>query len=406
MLNSLNILPEYTGYFKLDETTMGVSTAAILIGGCLAPGCSSFLCDRMGRRPAIFWGSIIAAASMALQSAAQNIAIFIVARVSIGFGAALANIASGTYLSETFPSAWRSWGVSMLTVVTLATSSWDLAWAWRTPSITQAIFSILCIVLLPFIPESPRWLIHQGHHDAARLSVALVASNGDIADPKLDVSFWGMIIDPVTRRRLLIGASVGSFSAIAWNLIATFYLGTEFKTAGITDTVSQLKAVSDSPHSSVMKNIALNAWCFPCALVGTQVISRWGRKSIAAVTETLLIVCLLIIGVLSKVYADDPNNPSTGLVYANVAIVFLFQGIYSVAWTPLCTLYPPEIANFSIRAHTSYFWVETEGKTLEEIDTIFDTRIRQSLSNVEAAGERAATVNAGATEKLPHERMI
>ena len=54
----------------------------------------------------------------------------------------------------------------------------------------------------------------------------------------------------------------------------------------------------------------------------------------------------------------------------------------------------------------SYFWVETKGKTLEEIDTIFDTNTRQPLSNVEAAGERAATVNAGATEKLPHERDI
>lgn len=114
MLNGLNILPEYSGYFQLNETTMGVSTAAIFIGGCLAPCCSGFLCDRMGRRPIIFWGSVIAVASMALQSAAQDIAMFVIARVLIGFGATLGNIASGTYLSETFPSAWRSWGVSML----------------------------------------------------------------------------------------------------------------------------------------------------------------------------------------------------------------------------------------------------------------------------------------------------
>ena len=99
-----------------------------------------------------------------------------------------------------------------------------------------------------------------------------MASNGDIANPasntlyekivegskweysqKLDVSFWGMIKDPVARMRLLIGASAGSFAAIAGNLIATFYLGTELKTAGITDPVSQLKAVRDSLQSSVTK---------------------------------------------------------------------------------------------------------------------------------------------------------
>ncbi|KAF9775318.1 hypothetical protein IL306_006598 [Fusarium sp. DS 682] len=252
---------------------MGVSTAAIFIGGCLATPCSGIFCDRMGRRPAIFWGSVIAIASMALQSVAQNLSMFIVARILIGFGAAVANISSGAYLSETFPSIWRSWGVSMLNnfyyvgaliiaVVTLPTSSWDSTWAWRTPSLIQTVFSILCIAILPFIPESPRWLIHHGHHEAARLSVALVASNGDIEDPVTDVLYgkivqgstwessqkpneplWSMMKDEVARKRLLIGASTGTFSAISGNLIATFYLGTELETAGITDTKSQLKAV-------------------------------------------------------------------------------------------------------------------------------------------------------------------
>lgn len=31
--------------------------------------------------------------------------------------------------------------------------------------------------------------------------------------------------------------------------------------------------------------------------------------------------------------------------------MFLFQGFYSLAWTPLLFLYPPEILNYSIRAN-------------------------------------------------------
>ncbi|KAF5608647.1 uncharacterized protein FSUBG_4575 [Fusarium subglutinans] len=451
-------IDSYTEYFNLNETTMGVSSAAIFIGGCLAPACSGVFCDRMGRRPAIFWGSVIAIASMALQSVSQNLAMFIIARVLIGFGVALANISSGTYLSETFPSVWRSWGMSMLNnfyyvgaliiaVVTLYTSSRDSTWAWRTPSIVQAIFSVLAILILPFVPESPRWLTHYGHHEAARFSVALVASNGDIEDPvanilyekivqgstvleqstKSNMSFWGMIKDAAPRRRLLISASVGTFSAISGNIIATFYLGTELKTAGITDIRSQLKAT-----------IALNAWCFPCALVGTHVISQWGRKSTAAVTETFLVICLIIIGILSKVYVDDPADASKALIYANVAVMFLFQGIYSVAWTPLFTLYTPEIVNFSIRAYTVgtsqlalntssavfviimpiafknigwkvyiineswdvlvvvlilIFWVETKGKTLEEIDSVFDTKTRNGKMGGTTTAAQAAQLS-------------
>ncbi len=48
---------------------------------------------------------------------------------------------------------------------------------------------------------------------------------------------------PSARRRLLIGMSAGPFSCIVGNIIASYYLGPELDTAGITDTVAQLKAV-------------------------------------------------------------------------------------------------------------------------------------------------------------------
>ena len=50
-------------------------------------------------------------------------------------------------------------------------------------------------------------------------------------------------------------------------------------------------------------------------------------------------------------YADDPNNASNAVVYGDVAVMFLFQGFYSIAWTPLLYLYPPEVMNYSIRAN-------------------------------------------------------
>lgn len=50
-------------------------------------------------------------------------------------------------------------------------------------------------------------------------------------------------------------------------------------------------------------------------------------------------------------YAENPNSASQSVVYGDVAVMFLFQGFYSIAWTPLATLYPPEILNYSIRAN-------------------------------------------------------
>jgi hypothetical protein len=53
-----------------------------------------------------------------------------------------------------------------------------------------------------------------------------------------------MIRTPVARKRFLIGMSPGPFSCICGNIIASYYLGPELDTAGITSSIEQLKAVS------------------------------------------------------------------------------------------------------------------------------------------------------------------
>jgi hypothetical protein len=93
--------------------------------------------------------------------------------------------------------------------------------------------------------------------------VAQTNANGNVSDPVVVTIFkeitdtlkWEksecrtmspreIVRTPVARKRLLIGASAGPFSCIAGNIIASYYLGPELDTAGITNTNDQLKAVS------------------------------------------------------------------------------------------------------------------------------------------------------------------
>lgn len=114
MLNGLNILPSYTDYFHLNAATTGLNTASVYIGSSFGTVSSGLVADKFGRRPAILWGSIITLVGIILQTAAQNIAMFVVARIVLGFGAAISGTAGAVYLAETFPSRWRAWGVGML----------------------------------------------------------------------------------------------------------------------------------------------------------------------------------------------------------------------------------------------------------------------------------------------------
>ncbi|CAJ2509069.1 Uu.00g140950.m01.CDS01 [Anthostomella pinea] len=419
MLNGLNILPSYTDYFQLTAATTGLNTASVFLGATIGTLSSGIITDRLGRRPAIFWASVITLLGIVIQTAAQNIAI-------VG-----ALIAAG---------------------ITLGTGQWQSTWAWRLPSLIQGIFSVLCIFILPFVPESPRWLVHEGFFEYARISVAQTNSNSDLSDPVaitvykeiLDTLEWEkkegrtmspleIVKTPTARKRLLIGMSAGPFSCIAGNIIASYYLGAELATAGITDSTDQLKA-----------NVVLNVWCLACALGGTHLAARWGRKPTALTSQTLLIICLFVIGGLTKKYSDDPDNATQSLVYGDVAVMFLFQGFYSIAWTPLLYLYPPEIMNYSIRANglafsafmlnvlacvfvfimpiglenigwkmymvngswdvviavlIAVFWVETKGRTLEEIDAIFEGHKHSSVPDVEKVRLGQEKVDVAAIEQ-------
>ncbi|KAI0401908.1 putative hexose carrier protein [Xylaria palmicola] len=452
MLNGLNILPSYADYFHLTPAGVGLNTASVFVGGSLGTIVAGRFTDRYGRRLAIFWSAITTLLGVILQTAAQNVSMFVVARIILGFGRVISSIAAGVYLSETFPSRWRAWGVGLLNDlyyvgaliaagITLGTGKWSSTWAWRFPSLIQGVFSVLCIATLPFVPESPRWLVHQNRLNEALKTVAQTISNGDVNKPmaiavyqeivatlerekneETAMSFLDILKSPVSRKRLLIGVSPGPFSCIAGNIIASYYVGTELATAGVTDPTVQLQA-----------NVVLNVWCLACSLAGTHLVSKWGRKPTALVSQVLLFVALFIIGALTKAYNNNPQKASQSLIYGNVAVMFLFQGFYSLAWTPLLYLYPAEVMNYSMRANglafstlllnlfacvfvfimpigldnigwklyiangswdvvvaavIAIFWVETKGKRLEEIDAMFDGREQSSLSGESAQPRR------------------
>jgi hypothetical protein len=141
-------------------------------------------------------------------------------------------------------------------------------------------------------------------------------------------------------------------------------------------------------------------------------MDRFGRKTLAIYCTVPMIIFIFVLGGLTKAFGESTN---TSGIYGTVAAIFLFQGSYSFGWTPLTVLYPPEVLNFPIRANglaiytfanavgllvtfafpyalaaiswktymingawdvfelafVMYFWVETKGKTLEEVDEVY-----------------------------------
>ncbi|CAK7235265.1 hypothetical protein SEUCBS140593_009226 [Sporothrix eucalyptigena] len=385
MMNALNILPSYSDYFHLTTVTLSLNTAATWMGGgiiCLFYGSVT---DLIGRRFSLIGAAILTICAAILQAAAQNVGMFVTARILLGMGGLLS---AG---------------------VTYKTAQYNSTWAWRLPSGLQGVFSLISLCIMPFLPESPRWLIYHDRHEEALEVIAATEANGNKADTVAlaqykeiadtlrwekeygqTVSLKTMINTPSSRKRLMLSLSVAVCAMLSGNNIVSYYLSYMLDNAGIKDTTTQLEI-----------NIVLNAWCLVIALLGTFVSDHIGRKTQALISTSLATIFIFIVGALTKVYGNSGDKAG---VYGTVACIFLFQGGFSFAWTPLTVLYPPEVLNYPIRANdaigwklymingcwdvlelafVAYFWIETKGKTLEEIDELIDGTKHSDIPDID-----------------------
>ncbi|CZR59840.1 uncharacterized protein PAC_09734 [Phialocephala subalpina] len=165
---------------------------------------------------------------------------------------------------------------------------------------------------------------------------------------------------------------------------------------GVSNDASGFTAVCQLPLTMVV-NIGINVFCFFCAIGGCFSIERLGRKAMLFGVSCLMVVLLVLVCILTALYGDG-SNPAAS--YANLAMIYLFSGAYAFAFNPLTFVYPMACYAFGfLNQYTTpiainnigwkyyalnaawdvaicaiiWFWfVETKGLALDEVDEVFD----------------------------------
>jgi MFS family permease len=173
--------------------------------------------------------------------------------------------------------------------------------------------------------------------------------------------------------------------------------------AGIKDATKQLQI-----------NVILNSWALVVSVTASFFSDKIGRKALCEISLAGCTIFFYLVGGLTGAYGTSTN---TSGIYGTLAAIFLFVGSYHIGITPLTVLYPPEILSYRIRATgmglytlttklfgllvtmafpysfaaigwktyminasfnillllvVVFYWVETKGLTLEEVDKRFD----------------------------------
>lgn len=140
-----------------------------------------------------------------MQACSHNVTTFILSRFFVGFGVEFAAVPSPVLVTELAYPTHRGKVTSLYWTcfyVGAIASSWitfgtyhmsSSTWAWRIPSLLQAIFPLIQLLTIWFVPESPRYLINKGRADEARAIITRFHAAGDNSAPIVEFEMQDMI---------------------------------------------------------------------------------------------------------------------------------------------------------------------------------------------------------------------
>lgn len=433
-MGAINSMVPYQQSFGLSGA--GKSTGIIFIiynlGQIAAFPFCGMLADGYGRRVCIFVGCLIVVIGTAVQGSAQNLRAFQGGRFVLGFGAALASAAGPAYTVELAHPAYRGtmagmynnfwWLGNIIAGWTTygSNKNFATAWAWRIPTIVQAGMPAVVMVLILFFPESPRWLIANDRAEEGLAIMAKYHGDGDESSPLVQLQYheireqmalfrdenpWWDFRELVNTRgaryRLYMVIGMSFFGQWSGNNVVSYFMPAMIENAGIHDKNKQLLINAINPIFSMMG-----------AIYGATLLDRLGRRFMM-----LCGLCGALISYILLTAFTAETDKHANLSYGVIVSIFLFGVVFAWGFTPLQTLYAVECLENRTRAKGSglnflflniamvvntygisigiakigwklylvyviwlvieiltiyFFFVETAGKTLEEMNEIFD----------------------------------
>ncbi|CZR65514.1 probable major myo-inositol transporter iolT [Phialocephala subalpina] len=451
IISSTIVQPNFVTYFSSPTSSEAGGIVSGFQGGAILGALSiSWLADKFGRRKTVFIGSLISILGCALQAGSATIAMLIAGRLIAGIAVGLLSAVVPMYCSEISEARHRgmlsgllqwmlSWGFLVAQWLgygcTFVTSSFQ----WRFPLAFQLVPGLLLAAGIFFIEESPRWLMEKDRFDEARTVLEKLHGNGSnqefldlefqeirdviVAEKTLAIKSWkGLVRRPSWRKRLLLGCGIQAFGQLSGVNVINYYGPRIYQSLNI-DTTTSLKITGISGSLSII-------YC----TIGLYVLDKIGRRIPLIVSALGCGFSLLVATVLDEHYkpGEPASNPTAlrAVVSMNFvfSLAFIMTGI--ISWVYPAEIFPVEIrargnsisavVNWSLNliiAQVSplafqqvgykyfyayfvfnmcaalcyfFFFPETKGKTLEQMDMVFGDQLALDDPEGTAKKEKAA----------------
>ncbi|MBB5621703.1 SP family arabinose:H+ symporter-like MFS transporter [Pedobacter cryoconitis] len=253
------VLPFVKQQFSLSPAAEGWFVSSALVGCIIGVAFAGELSDRFGRKKLLMLSALLFLCSAIGTAGSIDYTLLILARMMGGMGVGVASIVAPLYISEIAPAAIRgrlvtcyqlaiTAGILVAYLTNAGLLSLSLTYqhqslgellnyiviqeVWRSMLGLGVIPSLLFLIGLCFVPESPRWLIYQGREqEGINILTRISGSASAAADvfllkktPKQESGSYKELFAKEMRRPLLIGLLLPLFSQFS-GINAIIYYG-------------------------------------------------------------------------------------------------------------------------------------------------------------------------------------
>ncbi|GAB3298280.1 MFS transporter [Hymenobacter tenuis] len=346
--------------FNLTDAETEWAASSILFGAVIGAALAGGLTDRYGRRRLLFAAAALFTLSALAAAVPRTLTEFVLARLAGGLAIGLASLLVPLYIAEIAPARIRGRLVTLnqLAIVTgilLAyVASYYLAGqgldSWRWMFASAALPSLLFMLALLLVPESPRWQLGRGQETEAFHTLTLL--NGPLAAAteareiqsalEAERGEEASLRQPRLRRPLRIAVVLAVLQQIT-GINTILYYGSIIFT----------EHSGQSASSAIGANALIGGINFAGTVVALFVIDRIGRKPLLLLASGGMALSLAALVVALQLQAPGPWLLALIMLYVACFAVGLGPGV----WVVITEIFPNAVRGRAASLATVALWV-------------------------------------------------
>jgi SP family xylose:H+ symportor-like MFS transporter len=355
-----------TEYFQLTAIETGWAISSALVGCLIGAFFSDLLSDKFGRKVTMVITAIFFILNSIGTAFPTSFTMFVLFRIVGGIGVGIASMVVPMYIAEIAPPKRRGAlvgnyqlaiviGIVVVYFVNYfialqGDATWNLNIGWRWMFGSEIIPSLLFLIFIFLIPESPRWLFQKGETNKAIAVLQQINTDEDVAQVQTEIqnslhkeekNQWKHLSNPIYKKVLFVGIGLSVLQQLTGINAILYYAPEIFKSLGSSTDVSLLE-------TSILGVVNLLF-----TLVAIWLVDKMGRKPLLYIGSIGMTIALASVGLF--IYYNAVGNWV-------LPFLLLFMASFSISWGPivwvlLSEIFPNNIRSLALAISVFIQWV-------------------------------------------------